>query len=103
MLVPGGWRSRGIVSNNLEQFKGRGACLDYIFGTKLSWLSNYILFMLKMNKAMILKHGLFSVKAEKILGRGLTISGDLTPTVFFFSFLQIRAVMVNFRLSVCIY
>ena len=65
--------------------------LTIFFGTKLSWLSNYILFMLKMNKAMILKHGLFSVRAEDCqkcdiytTPNSTTISGDLTPQCYFF-------------------
>ena len=34
------------------------------FGTKQSWLSNCMMFMLQMKKAMTLKPGLFTVKAE---------------------------------------
>ena len=56
------------------------------FGTKQNWLKNCIMFMSKMKKAMILKHGLFSVRAEDCqkcdiyaTPNSTTISGDLTP------------------------
>ena len=58
--------------------------LTIFFGTKLSWLSNYILFMLKMNKAMILKHGVFSVRAEKYSWKRFDYKWRFDPPLLFF-------------------
>ena len=56
------------------------------FGTKQSWLSSCMTSMSKMKRAMTLKPGLFTVKAEDCqkcdiyaTPSATTISGDLTP------------------------
>jgi len=58
------------------------------FGTKQSWLSSFMMFMLRMKKTMISKPGLFSVKLGNLTSKkcdiyatpsATTISGDLTP------------------------
>ena len=61
------------------------------FGTKQSWLSNCMMFMSLMKRAMTSKHGLFIVKAEDCQKCDIyatpntaTISGDLTPQCYFF-------------------
>ena len=77
------------------------------FGIKQSWLNNCMMFMSQMKRAIISKHGLFIVKAEDCqkcdiyaTPNSTTISGDLTPQCYFFSFLEIEAVTVEFGLSV---
>ena len=80
------------------------------FGTKQSWSNSCMMFMLRMKKAMISRLGLFIVKIGHLTSKKCdiyatsttsTISRDLTPQCYFFSFLEIEAVMVNFSLSYC--
>ena len=61
------------------------------FGTKQSWSSSCMMFMLQMKKVMTSKPGLFIVKAEDCqkcdiyaTPNSTTISGDLTPQCYFF-------------------
>ena len=75
--------SRGIASTTRHHSRAVARAWTMSFGTKQNWLKNCIMFMSKMKKAMILKHGLFSVRAEDcqkcdIYATPLLYSGDLT-------------------------
>ena len=78
--------SRGIASTTWHHLRAVERAWTMSFGTKQSGLSNCMTYILKMKKAMTLKHGLFIVKAEDCqkcdiyaTPSATTISGDLTP------------------------
>ena len=69
-----------------RHLQGKGHAWTMSFGTKQNWSNNCMMFMLRMKKAMILRLGLFIVKAEDsqkcdiyATPSATTISGDLTP------------------------
>ena len=59
----------GIASTILNSSRAVERVLTMFFGTKLSWLSNCMMFMLQMKSAMILR-----------LGRSIVKTGHLTST-----------------------
>ena len=78
--------NRDIANTTWHHLRAVERAWTMSFGTKQSWLSNCMTYILKMKKAMTLKHGLFIVKAEDCqkcdiyaTPSATTISGDLTP------------------------
>jgi hypothetical protein len=83
--------SRGIASTTWRHSRAAERAWTMSFGTKQSWLNNCMTFMLRMKRAMTLKLGLSTVKAEDCqkcdiyaTPNSTTISGDLTPQCYFF-------------------
>jgi hypothetical protein len=78
--------SRDIASTTWHHSRAAERAWTMSFGTKQSWLSSCMMFMLQMKRAMISKLGLFIVKAEDCQKCDIyatpttsTYSGDLTP------------------------
>ena len=72
--------SPGTASTTWHHSRAAERAWIMFFGTKQNWLKNCIMFMSKMKKAMILKHGLFSVRAENC--RKCDIYATLFATVY---------------------
>ncbi len=86
--------SPGTASTTWHHLRVVARAWTMSFGTKQNWLKNCMMFMSKMKKAMILKHGLFIVKVEDCQKCDIFAtpsnpyySGDLTPKIkkFFLS------------------
>ena len=81
--------SLGTASTTWHHLRAGAHAWTMFFGTKQNWVKNCMMFMSRMKKAMILKHGRFSVRAEDcqkcdIYATPLLYSGDLTPQCYFF-------------------